>query len=338
MKTISLLETASYLPPNRVGVEYFEQYVPASQAAKSSPMFRPPRYRRHSSRDDTALEYVERAAATLFERIGPAHAREVDILITQNGFPDQPHIGMGALVAHRLGCRPQFVIDLHSGHCASLPLMIELAQQLMNGSSAKLALLCHTNLAAGFITTQPANRVSIHHAIPGDGCGVALIGASNESPILGTEVRHLPEYAPDIAVLKAADRKWWEPGTSQLDYVFDRDKLKKVIEVGNQLVPDVVRGLFAKLSRPLEDIGLLVTNQPNRQFLSNWSAGLGAAPEKHFETFDEYGNLFGAGMTVNFDHALRAGRVREDSLVVFGGFAGSGELASAAAVHWKAKL
>ena len=83
------------------------------------------------------------------------------------------------------------------------------------------------------------------------------------------------------------------------------------------------------------DVDLLVTNQPNRVFLRNWREALELPAERHVDTFDECGNLFGAGIPVNFDRAdLRRSGRRPVTLVLMAAFAHAGDFAGAAAIRW----
>ena len=68
--------------------------------------------------------------------------------------------------------------------------------------------------------------------------------------------------------------------------------------------------------------------------MSNWREELGVPAERHLDTFDQLGNLYGAGVPVTFAHALRDGRVRDGDLVVLAGFAHAGDFAAAAALRW----
>jgi 3-oxoacyl-[acyl-carrier-protein] synthase-3 len=83
-----------------------------------------------------------------------------------------------------------------------------------------------------------------------------------------------------------------------------------------------------------KDIDLLVTNQPNRVFLRNWREALEIPEERHRDTFDECGNLFGAGIPVNLDHAISDGQVNTGDVVMMAAFAHAGDFAGAAAVRW----
>ncbi|MCT2583118.1 3-oxoacyl-ACP synthase III family protein [Actinophytocola gossypii] len=332
--TAGLIDVASYLPPTEVGREYFERYARPDDPLVRNPMFRAPRSRRYADRTQTAPDLIELAVGALTARHGPTVLDDVEVLITHTALPDVPFLGAGAEIARRLGLRPESIIDLHNGHCAVFPYMLSLARNLLSGASTGRALLCLTQ-NSGRIFTQPGVRTSAHASVIGDGAAVALVGATGGATILDTEVRHHPEYAADVDIVLADGRLYWEPGTAELDVHFDNRKAQNIIERGTVLVPDVIRAVCDRLSLATKDIDVLVTNQPNRLLLRNWSRELGVDPARHPDTFDSYGNLFGAGMPITFDHAVRAGLVPDGSLVVFGGFAGAGELTAAAAVRWR---
>jgi len=77
-----------------------------------------------------------------------------------------------------------------------------------------------------------------------------------------------------------------------------------------------------------------VTNQPNRAFLRNWRDALELPKERHRDTFDECGNLFGAGIPINLDRAISDGQIGNGDVVMMAAFAHAGDFAGAAAVRW----
>src|SRR5262249_29272550 len=77
----------------------------------------------------------------------------------------------------------------------------------------------------------------------------------------------------------------------------------------------------------------LVTNQPNRVFLRNWREALEVPKSKHVDTFDKCGNLFGAGIPVNLEAAIRDGLVASGDVIMMAAFAHAGDFAGAAAVR-----
>lgn len=334
MRPVSVIGLGSYLPGDPVGAGFFYGDAPPADPLASSPLFRIPRLRHHISRGERAASMIAAAALPMFERLGIAPA--ADILITNVLLPDQLFTGCGAETADLLDWTPDWIIDLHNGGCASFPYMIKLAGQLIQSGAAETALIANVQNTAGQIFTQSEIRARAHAAVAGDGCGVAYLAAGDQAPVLGVEIRNIPAYARDLGPSTSDGRRYWEPGAGQLDVKFDERKGAEIIARGNSLVPELVTELCKRIDLSPGDIDVLITNQPNRIFLRTWREALGVGAQRHVDTFDLFGNLYGAGAPVTFHHAVRDGRVRDGDLVVLAGFAHAGDFAAAAAVRWAA--
>jgi 3-oxoacyl-[acyl-carrier-protein] synthase-3 len=330
VKTVSLLGVASYLPERVVGNDFF-----AAGAASKKGMFTAPTTRRHVAPGECAADMIEHAAARLFREQSLDPARDVDIVFTNVAVPDQAFTGCGVEVAHRIGARPRWIIDLHNAGCVSFIYMIELARLLMSGSDAKGALLCNVQNAAGRIFSNSEARLQAQAPVPGDGCGVGFVAASEASPVLSIVHEHHGEFARDMDAAAADGRRYWEPGVMPITIRFTDKRVASIIERGNRLVPDIVTRACAEAGVRTRDIDLLVTNQPNAIFVRNWHEALELSPERHHDTFDTYGNLFGAALPINIDDALRSGKLRPGMLLALGGFAHAGDYAAAAVVRWR---
>ncbi|MFG2049396.1 3-oxoacyl-ACP synthase III family protein [Micromonospora sp. NPDC048935] len=334
---VSIIDIARYLPGEPVGTEFFaERIAPDSRLNWENPMFVPPKSRHLVDRDTTAADMIERAADTLFARLGGQARRDVDIILTNVLLPDMPHAGAGATVAHRLGASPSWVLDIHNAGCASFVVMLRLAKMLIETTPARSALLCNVQNSAGLVFTQPNNLRNPPSAIPGDGAAVAYVTASAESPVLDVEVVNRPEAAPDMQIEREDGSLYWEPGEAELNVKFTEASVAKIISRGNRLVPEVVETVCRRIGAKSSEIDVLVTNQPNRMFLRNWSEALQLPPGRHLDTFDRYGNLFGAGAPITLSHAIEEDTIPAGALVVVAGFAHAGDLAAAAALRWRA--
>jgi len=332
--TVSLTDVAGYLPGDPVPARYYTEYPGAEDKLRGHPMFKVPRSRHHVAADETNTDMIERAVQPLIERHGRDEIRGVDVLLVHSQLPDLPFVGAGTEVARRLGLNPEWLIDVANAGCASFVYMLKLARQILGTTDARTALICNAQSAAGQCFTQSEVRRLAQAAIPGDGCGVGWVTTSAGSPILDVEARHIGEFAGDMTVAVDDGRKYWEPGESQLRIGFTDASVAKVLARGNRLVPEVVTDLCRRLGVATGDIDVLVTNQPNRTFLRNWREALQLPPERHLNTFDRCGNLFGAAIPVTLDDAVASGRVKDGDLVVLGGFAHAGDFAGAAAVRW----
>jgi 3-oxoacyl-[acyl-carrier-protein] synthase III len=331
LKPISLIGVASYLPEQVVTNDFF-----ATGAAARRGMFTAPTTRRHVRRDDSAAEMIERAARQLMATLALDAVRDIDIIFTNVTVPDQPFTGCGAEVAHRLGARPRFVIDLHNSGCVSFIYMMELARALMSSADARGALLCNVQNAAGRVFAHPEVRLKSQAPVPGDGCGVGYLAASDVSPILAVVHRCQGEFASDMSVAAADGRRYWEPGSSPITVAFTEERVASIITRGNRVVPEMIAAACTSACVRTRDLDLLITNQPNPIFLRNWREALELSPARHHDTFDLYGNLFGAAIPINLEDALAHGKLREGDLLALGGFSHAGDYAAAAVIRWGA--
>ncbi|WP_155946717.1 3-oxoacyl-[acyl-carrier-protein] synthase III C-terminal domain-containing protein [Mycobacterium sp. URHD0025] len=331
--TVSLVDVSTYLPGEPISAEYYAQFAD-SDDLRDNLMFRAPKFRHHVAPDETAVDMIERATTGLVERHGQDVVANVDILITHTQMPDIPFYGSGGGIAHRLGMHPDWVLDLHNGGCAAFILGLQTARRLLSSGAGSTALVAVAQNAAGQVFDQPGVRRKAQAAVPGDGAAVGLLTISDQSPILDVECRTYGEYAGDMAIAVDPPRKWWQPGPGEGYIGFTESKITKVLARGNRQVPEVSYAVCDRIGMHPKDIDLLVTNQPNRVFLRNWSEALELPSERHVHTFDECGNLFAAGIPVNLDRAIQTGQVSAGDTVLMAAFAHAGDFAAAAAVRW----
>src|SRR5262249_14028938 len=246
MKTVSLVGAASYLPRRVVENAFFQD----GSDERAHVMFRGVKQRHHVSRDETAPVMIAHAARKLADRLNLNLAKDVDILLTNVPSPAQPFTGCGADVAKALGCRPDWILDLHNGGCVSFVAMIAHAQALMTCHGAKAALLCNVQNSAGRLFGQEQTRKLKQARIPGDGCGVAYLVASGESPVKAVVQRNYAEYAGDMAIVREDGTEWWEPSTACTYVDFNETKLVSIMSRANRIVPEAIREACRRAELP----------------------------------------------------------------------------------------
>ncbi len=331
--SVSLIDVSTYLPGEPVGADYYAQFA-ESDDLRDNVMFRAPTFRHHVGPDESAIDMVERAAQGLIERHGHDAVAGADVLITHTQVPDMAFYGEGGGIANRLGMRPSWVLDLNNGGCAAFVLALNVARKLLSSGDGHTALIAIAQNAAGHFFDQPTVRRKAQSAVPGDAAAVGLLALSDQSPILDVECRTYGEYAGEMTLSFEPPRKWWAAGPGEGSIGFTESKITKVLARGNRQVPEVVLAVCDRIGLPAKDIDLLVTNQPNRVFLRNWREALELPKERHRDTFDQCGNLFGAGIPVNLDCAISDGQLGAGDVIMMAGFAHAGDFAGAAAVRW----
>jgi 3-oxoacyl-[acyl-carrier-protein] synthase-3 len=326
---VSLAGTASYLPENIVENDFF-----GDPDAPRAAMFRGVRQRRHVSEHETSSTMIAAATRSLFERLDK-DLTEIDLLLTNVTVPDVPMFGCGAAVALDLGVKPKQILDVHNAGCVSFVYMMQLARDLMLATGAETALIANAQTAGGRVFSHPENRVRAQAVVPGDGAGVGLLVRSDESPIRSVVTNNWPEYAHDMRAVADDGRSWWSPGACPFYVDFDESRMASIASRGNKLVPEAVRQACKEAGMGIDEIDMLVTNQPSNIFLRNWREALLLPPEKQVHTFEEHGNLFGAAIPIAFERAVETGAVKDGDTVVFGGFSHAGDYSAAAVIDWK---
>jgi 3-oxoacyl-[acyl-carrier-protein] synthase III len=256
------------------------------------------------------------------------------VLITHTQLPDMPFYGAGGGIAHRLGMKPNWVLDLHNGGCAAFVLGLKVARNLLVSGEGQTALIAVAQNAAGQVFDQPKVRRKAQASVPGDGAAVGLVRLSDESPILDVECRTYGEFAGDMTAQIDPPRKYWEAGPGEGYIGFTESKITKVLARGNRQVPEVAYAVCDRIGIKPKDLDLLVTNQPNRAFLRNWREALELPKERHVDTFEDCGNLFAAGIPINLDRAISDGTLKKGDMVMMAAFAHAGDFAGAAAIKW----
>jgi 3-oxoacyl-[acyl-carrier-protein] synthase III len=331
--TVSLLDISTYLPGEPVSADYYAGFA-ESDELRDNLMFRAPKFRHHVAKDESAIDMVEHAAASLVERHGQDTIANIDILITHVQLPDMPFYGGGGGMADRLGMKPNWVLDLHNGGCAAFVLGMNVARTLIESGQGETALVAVAQNAAGTIFDQETIRPKAQSSVPGDGAAVGLVALSDKSPILDIECRTYGEFAGDMTISIDPWRKWWEAGPGEGSIGFTESKITKVLARGNRQVPEVSYAVCDRIGIKPKDLDLLVTNQPNRAFLRNWREALELPKERHRDTFEQCGNLFAAGIPINLERAISDGQLKKGDVAMLAAFAHAGDFAGAAAIRW----
>jgi 3-oxoacyl-[acyl-carrier-protein] synthase III len=332
--SVSLIDVSAYLPEKRIPAEYYANFA-GTDDLRGELMFRAPQFRHHARKDESNVDMMQRAVAGLVERHGADVVSNVDILLTHSQLPDHFIQGCGGEAAHRLGMEPPWVHDVHNGGCAAFVHLMRLARSMLTSGSGQTALIAVAQSGAGKIFDQEEVRKKAQSSVPGDGTAVGLLRVSDESPILDILCRYCSEFAGDMTMTTTDPKhSWWQAGTGEPHVGFDESSITDVIARGNRLVPEMALAVCDRIGVRSQDLDLLVTNQPNRVFLRKWRKAMGLPRERHHDTFDECGDLFGVGIPVNFDSAINAGRVKAGDTVTMAGFAHAGDFAGAAAIRW----
>src|SRR5246127_5311276 len=223
-KPVSLIDVSTYLPGEPIGAEYYAQFA-ESDDLRDNLMFRAPKFRHHIAPDETAIDMIERAVQGLIERHGHDVIEGADVLITHTQVPDMAFYGEGGGIAHRLGLRPSWVLDLNNGGGGAFLFALNAGRKHLSSCERDTALIPIAANAAGKFFDQPTIRRKSQSAVPGDGAAVGLVTVSDQSPILDVECRTYGEYAGELTLSFDPPRKWWAAGLGEGSIGFTENKI-----------------------------------------------------------------------------------------------------------------
>src|ERR1700741_1295667 len=138
--SVSLIDVSSYLPGEPIAADYYAQFA-ESDELRENVMFKAPKFRHHVAPDESSVDMVERAAQGLIERHGHDALEGADVLITHTQVPDMAFYGQGGSIAHRLGTRASWEINLTNGGCAAFVLALNVARKLLGTGEGQTALI-----------------------------------------------------------------------------------------------------------------------------------------------------------------------------------------------------
>ncbi len=331
MQTVSLVKSAYYLPENVIENSFFI----AAEGQDINPMFRGVKQRRHVSENESAVYMITQSIQKLIDELNLDPGNDIDMLLTNVTLPCGLFMGVGAIVAKKIGAKPDFVFDFHHSGCVSFVTMLDLAKTFIESKKAKTAIICNVQNTAGQIFNQKNTRKKPHACVPGDGCGVAYIKAGEENPIVSIVQKCHTENAEGMHLSTEDGRRYWEPGSGETYLDFDEAKIAKTVASGNKIVPQAIHAACQKAGLDYRKIDLLITNQASRLFLRNWREAVELPKEKHLDTFSELGNLFGAAIPINLTRAIEQKKLKPGDNLVLAGFSHAGDFSAAAVIQWK---
>ena len=104
-------------------------------------------------------------------------------------------------------------------------------------------------------------------------------------------------------------------------------------KVAIKTLEEVARETLSAHGLTVNDIDLYVPHQANIRILKAVAERLQLPMEKVFMNIDRYGNTSAASIPLALDEAVKAGRIKEGSLVMIGAF-GAGLTWASALIRW----
>jgi len=255
-------------------------------------------------------------------------ASDLDLILVATCTGDYPLPSTACLVQHQLGATKAAACDL-SAACCGFVYALSVADAYVRTGMRHVLVIGSEVMSA--ITDWTDRNTCI---LFGDGAGAAVVSASEgEQGILSTHLRSDGSLCELIAVPGGGSRL--PPSEKMVAERAHYIKMKgnETFKVAVRTLEEIARETLAANQLAVEDLDLYVPHQANMRILKAVTERLGLPLEKVMLNLERYGNTSAASIPIALDEAVRAGRVRDGSLVMLGAF-GAGLTWASALIRW----
>lgn len=272
---------------------------------------------------DLAVQAGKRALAA-----ASVAATDLDMVLVATCTGDYPLPATACLVQHQLGATRAAACDLGAA-CCGFVYALSVADAYIK-SGMRHVLVIGSEVMSAITDWTDRNTCVLF----GDGAGAAVVTASDkERGILSTHLRSDGNLCELIAVPGGGSRT--PPSEKVIAERMQYIKMKgnETFKVAVRTLEEIARETLEANGLCVGDLDLYVPHQANVRILKAVMERLGLPIEKVMLNLDRYGNTSAASIPIALDEAVRAGRVREGSLVMLGAF-GAGLTWASALIRW----
>ncbi|RWZ55156.1 ketoacyl-ACP synthase III [Halobacillus fulvus] len=267
--------------------------------------------RRIASDDMDTSDMAYEAAVSALEDADMT-ADDIDMILVATVTPDKPFPSVATMLQERLGARKVAAMDL-SAACAGFMYGVITAKQYIETDAYKNVLVVGVEKLSKITDWEDRNTCVLF----GDGAGAAVIGpVSEDKGILSFELGADGSGGPHLY---------------QDDTIFMNGR--EVFKFAVRQMPESSVNVVKKIGLSEQDVDYLIPHQANIRIMEAARQRLGIPEEKMATSVKRYGNTSSASIPIALSEDVKAGKIKDNDLVVLVGF-GGGLTWGAVALRW----
>lgn len=247
---------------------------------------------------------------------------EVDLMLVASLFPDAVGPGAAAMLAQQLNLRcPAWNLE---STCSSALIALQTAQAFVQTGTYRHVLIVVSHIGSRCVNDEDTLSWSM-----GDGAGAFVVGSVKPNQgILSTKIVSTTAtcnaYVHEL-VVDAQRQPRIRTRTGE--------NASTLAETAVDCVRDCCQQALRAAGVSLEQIDLFAFNTPTAWYASVCAKALGIEPQRTLNLYPHYANIGPVFSIANLYHAVAAGKLREDNLVLV--YAnGAGATAAATVMRW----
>ncbi|MGD9019970.1 MAG: beta-ketoacyl-ACP synthase III [Desulfuromonadales bacterium] len=314
--------TGSYVPEKVLTNQDFEKYLDTTDewiVARTGI-----RERHIAAENENTSDLCVLAARNAIDMAG-IKAEDVDLIIVATITGDYPWPATACIVQDKIGARQCGAYDI-SAACSGFIYALNNAVAQIESGAIQRALVIGAETLSRIVDYDDRNTCLLF----GDAAGAVVLEArEGERGILSS---HLHADGSYLELL-------YQPGfgsavTPTEQGVRDRGYFLKmqgneVFKVAVKMLAEVAQEALEANDMTIDDIALLIPHQANIRILEATAKRMQLPAEKVYINVDRFGNTSAATIPLALDEANRAGKLKENDIIVLNAFGGGFTWASA---------
>jgi 3-oxoacyl-[acyl-carrier-protein] synthase-3 len=270
-----------------------------------------------ASADEHTSTLATRAAENALAMAGVA-PEELDMIVVATVTPDFPFPATACLVQNNLKATRATAYDI-SAACSGFLYGITLVDQCIKSGSIKKALVVGAEVLSRIVDWGDRNTCCLF----GDGAGAVVVaGSDGEEGILSSHIHSDGSYWELLHQPGCGSRNPCVQKTLDERLVYITMQGNEVFKLAVRAMEEVALEVLAANGLTPADVDLFISHQANRRIIDAIGKRLGLAEEQVFVNLERYGNTSSASIPIALDEANRAGRIKQEDIILFDAFGG----------------
>lgn len=243
---------------------------------------------------------------------------ELDLIVVASVTPDFPFPATACIVQNNLGAVKAAAFDI-SAACSGFIYALAVVDNFMKSGSVKKALVIGAEVLTRIVDWTDRNTCVLF----GDGSGAVVLEATDgEKGILSTHIHSDGSYWELLNQPACGNRNPASQKVLDEKLAFLRMQGNDVFKLAVRAMEEAAHEALAANSLNTSDINMFIPHQANRRIIDSIGKRLKLSDEQVYVNLDRYGNTSAASIPIALDEANRAGRIKDNDILVLDAFGG----------------
>ncbi len=277
--------------------------------------------RRWAAPSQASSDLASEAAKQALQAAGLS-ASAVEAIVLSTTSPDQVFPSTACHVQRLLGCRGVGAFDV-AASCSGFLYGLSMADAMIRSGEVTTCLVVAAEVKSRSLDMADGDTTLLF----GDGAGAVVVRGERESAqpchgLLGIRLHADGEQHHLIRIPSGGSRTPTTARTIESKTHTLRMQGAPLFRLAVKRLDQAIREIVKEFGVELHEVAQFVLHQANGRILAQLTKRLGVSSDRVCSVIERYGNTSSASLPIALDHAVRAGRIHANDVVVLGSFGG----------------